>query len=143
MYLYYLFHWQSGRLVGWLFCGPCIQFLKESTTCHKMAITTVTLIVTSLLVASPILFLISAAPVAPHRDCMVKEHDDCLVPLPPPECQEVSCRTAAVSIQAKINWDVDYCKDFKSFSCSSVPQNSLRAVKSPQEIADNQMLRKY
>lgn len=108
-----------------------------------MAITAVTLIVTSLLVASPILFLISAAPVAPHRDCMVKEDDDCFVSISPPECQEVACRAAAVSIQAKINWKVDFCKDFKSFSCSSEPQNSLRAVKSPQEIADNQMLRKY
>lgn len=130
----------TTRLVNWLFCGPCIKFLKTSTTFHKMTLTGVTLVVTSLLVASPILFLISAAPSLPHRETCVPQ-DDCLVTVTPPECQEAVCKNAAASIQAKINWKIDACKDFKSFSCSST-QISLRAMKSPQELADNQMLRK-
>lgn len=131
----------STRLVNWLFCGPCIQFLKTSTTFHKMTLTGVTLLVTSLLVASPILFLISAAPSMPHRDgCST--NDDCIVNTPPPECQETICRNVAASIQAKINWSSDVCKDFKAFSCSK-QQSSLRVMKSPQEIADHQMLRKF
>lgn len=128
----------STRLINWLFCGPCIKFLKTSTTFHKMTLTGVTLLVTSLLVASPILFLISAAPSMPHRVGCV-EQDDCMVTTPPPECQEAICKNVAASIQAKINWKVDVCKDFKSFSCSN-EQSSLRIVKTPQEIADNQML---
>jgi hypothetical protein len=110
-----------------------------------MTLTGVTLIVTSLLVASPILFLISAAPSMPHhhRDgCETSGECTTISPLPPAECTETVCRTAAASIQAKINWKIDVCKDFKSFSCSA-QQNSLRAIKSPQEIADNQMLRKF
>lgn len=126
--------------MNWLFCGPCITFLKTSTTFHKMTLTGVTLLVTSLLVASPILFLISAAPSIPQRDGCAA-HDDCMVTVPPPECQELICRNVASSIQAKINWKVDVCKDFKSFSCSN-HQNSLKIVKTPQEIADYQMLRK-
>ena len=129
------------HLLNWIFCGPCIKFLKTSTTFHKMTLTGVTLIVTSLLVASPILFLISAAPSMPHsRDGC--SHDECGIHhVPPAECTDVICKNAAASIQAKINWKIDVCKDFKSFSCSN-QQNSLRAIKSPQEIADNQMLRK-
>lgn len=106
-----------------------------------MTLTGVTLLVTSLLVASPILFLISAAPSMPHRDGCTTQ-DDCIVNLPPPECQEQICKNVAASIQAKINWKVDVCKDFKSYSCSS-QQSSLRIVKSPQDIADHQMLRKF
>lgn len=77
----------------------------------------------------------------PHsRDAC--SHDECPIhPAPPVECTEIVCKNAAASIQAKINWKIDVCKDFKSFSCSN-QQNSLRAIKSPQEIADNQMLRK-
>lgn len=105
-----------------------------------MTLTGVTLLVTSLLVASPILFLISAAPSMPQREGCVA-HDDCLVSLPPPECQETICKNVATGIQAKINWKVDVCKDFKSFSCSE-KHSSLRIMRSPQEIVDHQMLRK-
>jgi hypothetical protein len=105
-----------------------------------MTLTFLSLLVTSLLVASPILFLISAAPSMPQRDGCVA-HDDCMINVPPPECQEPICKNVASSIQAKINWKVDVCKDFKAFSCSN-QQSSLKIVKTPQEIADYQMLRK-
>lgn len=129
----------SSRLLNWLFCAPCIHFLKTSTTFHKMTLTGVTLLVTSLLVASPILFLISAAPSIPQREGCVAQ-DDCLISLPPPECQEPICKNVATGIQAKINWKVDVCKDFKSFSCAE-KHSSLRIMRSSQEIADHQMLR--
>lgn len=138
------FSFQSGRFFSWLCCGPCL-WLKSSTAVHRMALTAATLVVTSLLVASPIIFLISAAPHSHPRDCMAKDDDDCLgTPAPPPECQDQLCRLAAASIQSRINWKMEPCKDFKSFSCSSsLQQNSLRVVKSAQEIADYQMQRKY
>lgn len=100
-----------------------------------MTLASITLIVTSLLVVSPIIFLISAAPNMP------KQCDECFE-VPPPECQEDVCKSIASSIQAKIDWNIDFCSDFKSFSCSANQQHSLRIVKTPQEIADNQMLRK-
>ncbi|XP_055618405.1 neprilysin-3 [Toxorhynchites rutilus septentrionalis] len=125
--------------VGWVCCAPCI-WLRGSSAVHKMAITAATLLVTSLLVASPILFLISAAPSQLPKDCYVTEDDDCYpTPAPPPECSDSICRAAAISIQTRMNWDVEPCKEFKNYSCSPLASNSLRAVKSPQEIADIQM----
>lgn len=62
---------------------------------------------------------------------------------PPPECNESACRLAASSIQARMNWKLDPCKDFKDFSCSSDDyEGSLRAVRSAQEAVDMQMQRK-
>ncbi|EAT41265.1 AAEL007081-PA [Aedes aegypti] len=126
--------------VGWVCCAPCI-WLRGSSAVHKMAITAATLLVTSLLVASPILFLISAAPSQLPKDCHVTEDDDChRTPAPPPECSDPICRAAAISIQTRMNWDVEPCREFKNYSCSPLDSsNSLRAVKSPQEIADIQM----
>ncbi len=108
-----------------------------------MAITTATLIVTSLLVASPILFLISAAPQPSHNKDCFKEDFDCVAganPLPQ-ECTDPLCKTAAQSLQARITSN-EPCKDFKAFSCTNSSQNNLKFVRSAQEIADNQMLRK-
>nr|XP_029716259.1 endothelin-converting enzyme homolog [Aedes albopictus] len=126
--------------VGWVCCAPCI-WLRGSSAVHKMAITAATLLVTSLLVASPILFLISAAPSQLPKDCHVTDDDDCHpTPAPPPECSDPICRAAAISIQARMNWDVEPCREFKNYSCSPLESSSsLRAVKSPQEIADIQM----
>ncbi|XP_039443562.1 uncharacterized protein LOC120423723 [Culex pipiens pallens] len=125
--------------VGWVCCAPCI-WLRGSSTVHKMAITAATLLVTSLLVASPILFLISAAPSKLPTDCYITEDDDCHpTPPPPPECADPICRAAAISIQTRMNWDVEPCREFKNYSCAPLEGNSLRAVKSPQEIADVQM----
>ncbi|XP_065087387.1 endothelin-converting enzyme homolog [Ochlerotatus camptorhynchus] len=126
--------------VGWVCCAPCM-WLRGSSAVHKMAITAATLLVTSLLVASPILFLISAAPSQLPKDCYVTDDDDCHPPpAPPPECSDPICRAAAISIQTRMNWDVEPCREFKNYSCSPLESsNSLRAVKSPQEIADIQM----
>ena len=119
---------------------PCV-WLRTSQTVHKIAITTATLLVTSLLVASPVLFLLSTAPSQLPKDCNVKNDINCLPTRPPaPECGSSQCRGAALGIQARMHWKVDPCKDFKDFSCSSVKE-SLKAVKSAQESVDFQMQR--
>uniref|UniRef100_A0A182XWP8 Peptidase M13 N-terminal domain-containing protein n=1 Tax=Anopheles stephensi TaxID=30069 RepID=A0A182XWP8_ANOST len=124
--------------VGWVWCAPCI-WLRSSSAVHKMAITAATLLVTSLLVASPILFLISAAPSQLPRDCFAADEDDCHpTPAPPPVCADPICRAAAISISSRMNWDVEPCREFKNYSCSTM-ESSLRAVKSAQELADTQM----
>uniref|UniRef100_A0A182JUX3 Peptidase M13 N-terminal domain-containing protein n=1 Tax=Anopheles christyi TaxID=43041 RepID=A0A182JUX3_9DIPT len=124
--------------VGWVCCAPCI-WLRSSSAVHKMAITAATLLVTSLLVASPILFLISAAPSQLPRDCFGADEDDCHpTPAPPPVCADPICRAAAISISSRMNWDVEPCREFKNYSCSTM-ESSLRAVKSAQELADSQM----
>lgn len=56
-----------------------------------------------------------------------------------PECQDVLCKNAANSIQARMNWKSDACNDFYSYCCSNKPINTIRAVKSAQERADAEM----
>ena len=132
---------QQHSALGWICCAPCI-WLRTSATVHKIAITTATLLVTSLLVASPILFLISTAPSSLPRDCYPDDEDCLPTTAPPPECAEPTCRLAATSILARMNWKLDPCKSFKDYSCSSEQSESLRASRSPQESVDLQMQRK-
>lgn len=49
---------------------------------------------------------------------------------------------AASSIQARMNWNTEPCKDFKNYGCSPV-QSSLRVVKSAQETSYLQLQRNY
>lgn len=129
-----------------MFCGPCIEFLKNSTSFRKILLTALTLIVTSLLVASPILFLISAAPSIPHNhreDCMLQS--ECIVnSIPIPECTDDICQVAARTISSNINWTSDACNNFKSFCCSDQVDNGVNSkiFKSPQEIVDQNLLGK-
>jgi hypothetical protein len=110
-----------------------------------MILTGITLLVTFLLVASPILFLISTAPSIPHHqqsDDECNSQSECLMSsIHVPECSEDICVTTAKVISSKINWTTDVCNDFKSFCCSDSAEFSP-AFKSPQEIVDHQMLRK-
>ncbi|XP_046803762.1 uncharacterized protein LOC111687492 [Lucilia cuprina] len=138
--------YNKNTTLGWICCAPCI-WLRTSATVHKIAITTATLLVTSLLVASPILFLISTAPSQLPRDCYSDDEDCMPTAAPPPECLDPVCKIAASSIHAKLNWNFDPCVDFKNFSCSSSSNinglASLRAIRSAQESVDLQMQRKY
>ncbi|XP_055716505.1 endothelin-converting enzyme 1 [Phlebotomus papatasi] len=130
---------QAASAVGWVCCAPCI-WLRTSTTVHKIALTAATLLVTSLLVVSPILFLISTAPSQAPRDCLTHKIEDCFAtPQPPPECTDEDCRVAAMTIYARMNGKLDPCKDFKSYSCSPIINNSMSVVKSSQEGVDLQM----
>lgn len=104
---------------GWICCAPCI-WLRTSATVHKIAITTATLLVTSLLVASPVLFLLSTAPSQIPKDCYAKNQLDCTpTRAPAPECPTPECQSAALSILARMNWKLDPCKEFRDFGCSS------------------------
>ncbi|XP_037030087.1 endothelin-converting enzyme homolog isoform X1 [Bradysia coprophila] len=132
---------QPDKMIsGWICCAPCI-WLRTSATVHKIAITTATLLVTSLLVASPVLFLLSTAPSQIPKDCYAKNQIDCApTRSPAPECPTPECQSAALSILARMNWKLDPCKEFRDFGCSSA-EGSLKAIKSAQEIVDLQMLK--
>jgi hypothetical protein len=141
-YISFLLIRQASKSVCQLCCAPCI-WLRASSTVHKMAITTATLLVTSLLVASPILFLISAAPSQIQRDCYAKDDDDCMpTQTPPPECAHTICKETANSIQARMNWKEEPCDDFKAYSCSPI-ESGLHFMRSAQESADLEMQREF
>lgn len=129
---------------GWICCMPCV-WLRTSATVHKIALTTATLLVTSLLVASPVLFLLSTAPSQLPKDCNAKSDVNCVSTRSvsqTPECNTFPCRQATISILARSNWKVDPCKDFATFSCGSTKSN-VKAIKSVQEGVDTLMQRKY
>lgn len=58
---------------------------------------------------------------------------------PPPECIDQACRLAASSIQSRMDWNVEPCKEFRGFSCSHDSDSSLRILRSAQETVDIQM----
>lgn len=127
---------------GWICCAPCI-WLRTSAAVHKIAITTATLLVTSLLVASPVLFLLSTAPSQLPRECNSKHDMDCVPMKPPaPECELVECQTAAMNLLARMNWNLDACNVFRNFSYTTA-EGSLKEVHSAQENVDLQMLRTF
>lgn len=121
---------------------PCV-WLRTSATVHKIALTTATLLVTSLLVASPVLFLLSTAPSQLPKDCSTKSDFNCMPARPQiPECSTTACRLAIQSIQTRTNWRVDPCIDFRSFSCSASKVNA-KSIRSTQEGVDGLMQRNF
>ncbi|XP_036340577.1 uncharacterized protein LOC118749915 isoform X1 [Rhagoletis pomonella] len=130
---------QKNETLGWICCAPCI-WLRTSTTVHKIAITAATFLVTSLLVASPILFLISTAPSRLPRECFSTDDECNPTPSPTPECSETICKLVSTNIQAKVNWNLDPCSDFKNFCCShNLRSESTLALQSIQGAVDIQM----
>ncbi|XP_077300836.1 neprilysin-like 16 isoform X2 [Arctopsyche grandis] len=108
---------------------PC-YWLRTNSSVHKASLTVVTLLVTSLLVASPVLFLISSVPAneQPYRDCTIvvstsnrKEEEDCFaeknLDAPISICDTSECKDIARRIQFSISWDHDPCRDFYKFAC--------------------------
>ncbi|KAH8382796.1 hypothetical protein KR009_005305 [Drosophila setifemur] len=135
--------YNKNSIIGWICCAPCI-WLRTSAAVHKMAITSATLLVTTLLVASPILFLISTAPSPLPRDCYM-EGDRCSTAASaPPECTDPVCESVASSIQARLNWNKDPCTEFKKFSCWRNTRNKnlthLIEMGNSQKSVDSQML---
>ncbi|XP_067616169.1 neprilysin-1 isoform X2 [Eurosta solidaginis] len=108
---------EKNAMLGWICCAPCI-WLHISDTVHKIAITAATFVVTTLLVASPILFLISTAPSRLPKECFATSSECTTTSLNPPTCSEEICKIVASSIHAKIDWNLDPCSHFKNFSCS-------------------------
>lgn len=132
----------------WL-CAPCI-FIRRSTTLHKFALTAATLIVTSLLVISPIIFLISTAPSQSHKECNSHKAEECTSTPTPPECSTDECKLAALTIQSRINEKYDPCRNFKQFSCSTETapvllkyNNKTSLGVSTQEAVYLEMLRRF
>lgn len=120
---------------------PCV-WLRTSATMHKIAITTATLLVTSLLVASPVLFLLSTAPSQLPKDCNTKTDLNCLsMRTQIPECTTLACYNATIDIQSRLNWKTDPCKDFRGFSNSQTKPN-IKLMKGAQEQVDELMQRK-
>ncbi|KAI8045785.1 hypothetical protein M5D96_001974 [Drosophila gunungcola] len=135
--------YNKNSIIGWICCAPCI-WLRTSAAVHKMAITSATLLVTTLLVASPILFLISTAPSPLPRDCYM-DGDRCSPAVStPPECTDPICEAVASSIQARLNWNKDPCTEFKKFSCWRNTRNknitNLIEMGNSQKSVDSQML---
>ncbi|KAM8703690.1 hypothetical protein ACLKA7_008335 [Drosophila subpalustris] len=134
--------YNKNNIIGWICCAPCI-WLRTSAAVHKVAITSATLLVTTLLVASPILFLISTAPSPLPRDCYM-EGDGCSpTSSSPSECTEAICETVSSNIQARLNWNKDPCSEFKKFSCwrSSLNKNITNQIEmgNSQKSVDTQM----
>lgn len=141
---------QPPKIMGC--CAPCI-FIRRSTALHKFALTAATLIVTSLLVISPIIFLISSAPSNTPKECLSHKAEDCSASPPPPECSTDECRVAALMIQSRIDERYDPCRNFRPYSCASSSDNgpptvfkynnkSSLGVRSTQEAVHLEMLRK-
>lgn len=144
-FLSYHIKFLTQATAGWICCMPCV-WLRTSATVHKIALTTATLLVTSLLVASPVLFLLSTAPSQLPKDCNTKSDVNCIstrsMASSTLECNAAACRQATISILTRSNWKVDPCKDFASFSCGST-KNNAKAIKSVQEGVDTIMQRKW
>lgn len=73
---------------SWLCCVPC-YWLRRNNSVHKASLTVATLVVMSLLVASPVLFLISSVPAREgdrtrtcHRQVTHRNTVVCLAPVP-------------------------------------------------------------
>lgn len=129
---------KASRSIAWICCAPCV-FCRTSTLFRRTAFTTLTLVVTSLLVMSPILFLTQFA--LPARDCQ-RMH---CIPKPhkttPTTCDKTICINAASGIQARMNFNVDPCYNFEGYCCSNNHTVSLysRFIQNSQEKADSLM----
>ncbi|XP_075147207.1 neprilysin-like 16 isoform X2 [Haematobia irritans] len=130
----------TNSTFGFICCAPC-TWLRSSTAVHKIAITTATLLVTSLLVVSPILFLISTAPSQLPRNCYTEDEKCKPTTTPPPECLEPHCRAIAHNIHSTVNWKFNPCEEFKKFSCRNNTYNteSFSSIQSAQKAVDLQM----
>ncbi|XP_033217497.1 neprilysin-21-like [Belonocnema kinseyi] len=106
---------QSGT---WICCVPCF-WLRRSKAVHKALLTFAMLLVTSLLVTSPVLFLITTLPegeqpldCAPLDDACIRERDG-----PEGICETKACYEASLKMLASMKRGVDPCKDFYQFAC--------------------------
>lgn len=129
---------KASRSIAWICCAPCV-FCRTSTIFRRTALTTLTLVVTSLLVMSPILFLTQFA--LPARDCQ-RMH---CIPKPhkttPTTCEKTICVQAASGIQARMNFNIDPCTNFEGYCCSNNHSVSLysRFIRNGQERTDTIM----
>ncbi|XP_050464236.1 neprilysin-1-like [Cataglyphis hispanica] len=110
---------RSGHNQGtWICCAPC-YWLRRSKAVHKALLTFAMMLVTSLLVTSPVLFLITTLPegeqprnCAPLDEACIRERDG-----PDGVCNTDTCVEASRRILASMKRGVDPCKDFYKFTC--------------------------
>ncbi|XP_011867543.1 PREDICTED: neprilysin-1 [Vollenhovia emeryi] len=109
---------RSAHQGTWICCVPC-YWLRRSKAVHKALLTFAMMLVTSLLVTSPVLFLISTLPeaeqprkCAPLDEACVRERDG-----PEGVCDTDVCVEASKRILTSMKRGVDPCKDFYKFAC--------------------------
>ncbi|XP_076666127.1 neprilysin-1 isoform X2 [Andrena cerasifolii] len=105
----------------WICCMPC-YWLRRSKAVHKALLTFAMLLVTSLLVTSPVLFLITTLPdgeqpreCAPLDEACIRERDG-----PEGVCDSRACEEASKRMVAFMKKGVDPCKDFYQFACGGI-----------------------
>ncbi|KAK0089205.1 hypothetical protein PV325_008517 [Microctonus aethiopoides] len=128
----------------WICCVPC-HWLKQSKAVHKALLTLAMLLVTSLLVTSPVLFLITTLPdgdqprdCAPLDDACVRERGGRLDGV----CETKTCHEASRRMLASMNRDVDPCNDFYQFACGSFRDREYRQFSSSFGSLQRQVDRK-
>ncbi|XP_023289076.1 endothelin-converting enzyme 2, partial [Orussus abietinus] len=102
----------------WICCVPC-YWLRRSKAVHKALLTFAMLLVTSLLVTSPVLFLITTLPEGDQpRDCAPLD-EACIREQDGSEgvCETKACYEASRRMLASLKRGVDPCKDFYQFAC--------------------------
>ncbi|XP_015589308.1 neprilysin-1 [Cephus cinctus] len=102
----------------WICCVPC-YWLRRSKAVHKALLTFAMLLVTSLLVTSPVLFLITTLPEGDQpRDCAPLD-EACIRERDGQEgvCETRACHEASRRMLAFLKRGVDPCEDFYQFAC--------------------------
>ncbi|XP_018397031.1 PREDICTED: neprilysin-like [Cyphomyrmex costatus] len=109
---------RSAHHGTWICCVPC-YWLRRSKAVHKALLTFAMMLVTSLLVTSPVLFLITTLPegeqprkCAPLDEACIRERDG-----PEGICETDVCVEASKRILTSMKRGVDPCKDFYKFAC--------------------------
>ncbi|KAG7200209.1 hypothetical protein KM043_000641 [Ampulex compressa] len=140
---------RAGQQGTWICCVPC-YWLRRSKAVHKALLTFAMLLVTSLLVTSPVLFLITTLPegeqprsCAPLDEACIRERDG-----PEGVCDSKACEEAAGSMLAFMKRSVDPCKDFYQFACGGFrdqqpyqPSSSFNMLQAQVEDHIHRMLK--
>ncbi|XP_012267050.2 neprilysin-1 isoform X2 [Athalia rosae] len=129
----------------WVCCVPC-YWLRRSKAVHKALLTLAMLLVTSLLVTSPVLFLITTLPEAEQpRECAPQD-EVCLRDREGQEgvCESTVCEEASRRMLASMKRGVDPCRDFYQFACGGFrknrePQQPTSSFNGLQSHVDNQI----
>ncbi|XP_043792459.1 neprilysin-1-like isoform X1 [Apis laboriosa] len=105
----------------WICCVPC-YWLRRSKAVHKALLTFAMLLVTSLLVTSPVLFLITTLPEGEQpRECLPLD-EACIRERDGQEglCDSKACEEASKRMVAFMRKGMDPCKDFYQFACGGI-----------------------